>query len=137
MHITVSQLQYLSHKHKSKDDAKLEVFTLVFIYIHTLCIRANIHFSVMTSVCRGPFALGIYSTHGTPSFMHPLWLQRRNSDCIPPLSYAYLHCLFALSKGVCAYKQRKPLYMSRAMRFPTMWYVRQSKAQTSLRIRAV
>ena len=28
-------------------------------------------------------------------------------------------------------------YMSRDMRFPTMWYVRPAKAQTSLRIRAV
>ena len=27
--------------------------------------------------------------------------------------------------------------MSRDMRFPTMWYVRPAKAQTSLRIRAV
>ena len=28
-------------------------------------------------------------------------------------------------------------YMSREMRFPTMWYVRPAKAQTNLRIRAV
>ena len=28
-------------------------------------------------------------------------------------------------------------YLSRGMRFPTMWYVRLAKAQTSLRIRAV
>ena len=28
-------------------------------------------------------------------------------------------------------------YMSQCMRFPTMWYVRPAKAQTSLRIRAV
>ena len=28
-------------------------------------------------------------------------------------------------------------YLSRGMRFPTMWYVRLTKAQTSLRIRAV
>ena len=28
-------------------------------------------------------------------------------------------------------------YLSRGMRFPTMWYVRPSKAQTILRIRAV
>ena len=27
-------------------------------------------FSVIVTVCRGPGALGIYSTHGTPSFMH-------------------------------------------------------------------
>ena len=27
-------------------------------------------FSVILTVCRGPGALGIYSTHGTPSFMH-------------------------------------------------------------------
>ena len=47
-----------------------------------------IHFSVIVTVCRGPCALGIYSTHGTPSFMHPLWLQKRNSGCILPLSYA-------------------------------------------------
>ena len=31
-------------------------------------------FSVIMSVCRGPGAQGIYSAHGTPSFMHPLWL---------------------------------------------------------------
>ena len=48
------------------------------------------HFSVIVTVCRGPCALGIYSTHGTPSFMHPLWLQKRNSGCILPLSYPYL-----------------------------------------------
>ena len=29
------------------------------------------------------------------------------------------------------------LNMSKCMRFPTMWYVRPAKAQTSLRIRAV
>ena len=29
------------------------------------------------------------------------------------------------------------LHLSRDMRFPTMWYVRPAKAQTSLRIRAV
>ena len=28
-------------------------------------------------------------------------------------------------------------YLSRDMRFPTMWYVRPAKTQTSLRIRAV
>ena len=28
-------------------------------------------------------------------------------------------------------------YLSRDMRFPTMWYVRPAKAHTSLRIRAV
>ena len=28
-------------------------------------------------------------------------------------------------------------HMSRDMRFPTMWYVRPAKAQTSLRIRTV
>ena len=44
------------------------------------------HISVIVTVCRGPCALGIYSTHGTPSFMHPLWLQKRNSGCILPLS---------------------------------------------------
>ena len=27
-------------------------------------------FSVIVTVCRGPCALGIYSTHDTPSFMH-------------------------------------------------------------------
>ena len=27
-------------------------------------------FSVIVTVCRGPCALSIYSTHGTPSFMH-------------------------------------------------------------------
>ena len=31
----------------------------------------------------------------------------------------------------------KLFHMSRVMRFPTMWYVRAAKAQTSLRIRAV
>ena len=54
------------------------------------------HFSVIVTVCRGPCSLGIYSTHSTPSFMHPLWLQKRNSGCILPLSYAY----FALSESV-------------------------------------
>ena len=49
-----------------------------------------IHYSVIVSLCRGPCAQGIYSTHGTPTFMHPLWLQKRNSGCVPPLSYAYL-----------------------------------------------
>ena len=29
------------------------------------------------------------------------------------------------------------LHMSQCMRFPTIWYVRPAKAQTSLRIRAV
>ena len=48
------------------------------------------YYSVIVSVCRGPCARGIYSTHGTPSFKHPLWLQKRNSGCILPLSYAYL-----------------------------------------------
>ena len=52
--------------------------------------RSHHHYSVIVSVCRGPCARGIYSTHGTPSFMHPLWLQKRNSGCILPLSYAYL-----------------------------------------------
>ena len=34
--------------------------------------------------------------------------------------------------------QNQPyLYMSRGMRFPTMWYVRPAKSQISLRIRAV
>ena len=47
------------------------------------------NFSVIVTVCHGPGAQGIYSTHGTPSFMHPLWLQKRNSGCILPLSYAY------------------------------------------------
>ena len=54
------------------------------------------HISVIVTVCRGPCALGIYSTHGIPSFMHPLWLLKRNSGCILPLSYAY----FALSESV-------------------------------------
>ena len=54
------------------------------------------HFSVIVTVCRGLGAQGIYSTHGTPSFMHPLWLQKRNSGCILPLSYAF----FALSTSV-------------------------------------
>ena len=58
--------------------------------------RIHHHISVIVTVCRGPFALGIYSTHGTPSFMDPLWLQKRNSGCILPLSYAY----FALSESV-------------------------------------
>ena len=31
---------------------------------------ADDDFSVIVTVCRGPGALGIYSTHGTPSFMH-------------------------------------------------------------------
>ena len=35
-------------------------------------------------------SLRLYNMHGTPSFMHPLWLQKRNFGCIPPLSYAYL-----------------------------------------------
>ena len=38
------------------------------------------------------------------------------------------------------YQTTKPLdhlYLNRDMRFPTMWYVRPTKAQTSLRIRAV
>ena len=48
------------------------------------------YYSDIVSVCRGPCARGIYSTHGTPSFTHPLWLQKRNSGCILPLSYAYL-----------------------------------------------
>ena len=47
------------------------------------------HFSVIVTVCRALGAQGIYSTHGPPSFMHPLWLQKRNSGCILPLSYAY------------------------------------------------
>ena len=47
-------------------------------------------FSVIVTVCRGPCAQSIYSTHGTPSFMHPLgFKKKRNSGCILPLSYAY------------------------------------------------
>ena len=34
-------------------------------------------------------------------------------------------------------KAMKKTYLSRNMRFPTMWYVPPAKAQTSLRIRAV
>ena len=33
-------------------------------------IRDDDDFSVILTMCRGPGALGIYSTHGTPSFMH-------------------------------------------------------------------
>ena len=43
--------------------------------------------------------------------------------------------------GFCAYDIRNKttcagLHMSRDMGFPTMWYLRPAKAQTSLRIRA-
>ena len=55
------------------------------------------YYSVIVSVCRGPCARGIYSTHGTPSFMHPLWLQKRNSIGLYP---ALILRLSALSKGV-------------------------------------
>ena len=63
---------------------------ITFIHYISNSSCSYIHFSVMMSVCRGPFALSIYSTHGTPSFMHPLWLQKKKSDCFPSLSYAYL-----------------------------------------------
>ena len=35
-----------------------------------LILGQNDDFSVIVTVCRGPCALSIYSTHGTPSFMH-------------------------------------------------------------------
>ena len=45
-------------------------------------------------------------------------------------------------RGFCAHAISTKIsyahsYMSRDMRFPTMWYVRPAEAQTSLRIRAV
>ena len=47
--------------------------------------------------------------------------------------YCLLKCIWKKtpSATVCCW-----IYMSRDMRFPTMWYWRQEKAQTSLRIRA-
>ena len=63
---------------------------ITFIHYISNSSCSYILFSVMMSVCRGPFALSIYSTHGTPSFMHPLWLQKKKSDRFPSLSYAYL-----------------------------------------------
>ena len=45
------------------------------------------------------------------------------------------------SKSIISYFSDIPFsaehYVSRNMRFPTMWYLRPAKAQTSLRIRAV
>ena len=50
------------------------------------------------------------------------------------------HCIMSLFPGF-AVPQLNYIglcnQMSRDMRFPTFWYVRQTKAQTSLRIRAV
>ena len=60
----------------------LIVWKITFITLSDLTVWL---FSVMMSVCRGPFALGIYSTHGTPSFMHPLWLQKRKFGLYPVL----------------------------------------------------
>ena len=40
-----------------------------------------------------------------------------------------------VTTAIIPYKLLK--HLSRDMRFPTMWYVRSAKAQTSLRIRAV
>ena len=46
-----------------------------------------------------------------------------------------------LESGICIaefdYQNQRKGYFSCDMRFPTMWYVRQAKAQTSLRIRTV
>ena len=50
----------------------------------------------MMPVCRGPFELGIYSTHDTPSFMHTLLASKKEFGLYPVLILR----LFALSKGV-------------------------------------
>ena len=54
------------------------------------------------------------------------------------LEFALCHCYFSYGfssdSGNCYVYER---YMSRIMGFPTMWYVRPAKAQSSLRIRAV
>ena len=81
-------------------------FASVFKQLLTFCSRRKVIYifytpdldfccfsSSLFGYCVGPCARGIYSTHGTPSFMHPLWLQKRNSGCILPLSYAYLRCV--------------------------------------------
>ena len=51
-----------------------------------------------------------------------------NNDFKPPFENSPHECVSPLINI---------LYMSRDMRFPTMWNVRPAKAQTSLRIRAV
>ena len=54
-----------------------------------------------------------------------------------PSEYKGLSLLFVVALIVCRDFAFDPLLMSRDMRFPTMWYVRPAKAQTSLRIRVV
>ena len=45
---------------------------------------------IMSAFC-GPLRHNALCAHSTSSFMHPLRLQRRNSDCILSLSYACLY----------------------------------------------
>ena len=65
-------------------------------------------FSVILTACRGPGALSIYSTHGTPSFMPHYGFKKRNSGCILPLSYA---CFELSAPSVNMFVQKSNLYV--------------------------
>ena len=70
---------------------------------------------------------------GMPSVCQTVWIQIR-PGILPGLIWVQTVWKTTLTSEEFNFFL---FYMSRSMRFPTMWYVRPAKAQTSLRIRAV
>ena len=100
---------------------KLVFVLLVFAYLASVCA---------TLVLR----LGDFSLNGKGK-LHSKETKRVRRDTglvLEPLTAGKLHLRVYIKFSIAVRS-----HMSQCMRFPTMWYVLPTKAQTSLRIRAV
>ena len=85
------------------------------------------------------FLISCYFLPGYPDLMerYAKFLVRHFSDSRIVITGIIKLLIFTKKCPIITIKSTNYMYMSRNMRFPTMWYVPPVKAQTSLHLRAV